>query len=200
MNNAVDVQGERNRVAGRDLIEVNLAPESKDDLLVKAQRDALRGLVSSIADECNQSARHLWVTVVHVAVGVTTVGEIRSSQYQDAVDALERFRENFYEQRRREQLRVRLEQLAQGKRASEELNRFCLSVLGDAHLYDMPSEKLKDAVAHMEVYRQQRQERLQEAKATGLQSEGMPINTLIRTYPIHCLILAGVGFLFGLMF
>lgn len=200
MNNAVDVQGERNRVAGRDLIEVNLAPESKDDLLVKAQRDALRGLVSSIADECNQSARHLWVTVVHVAVGVTTVGEIRSSQYQDAVDALERFRENFYEQQRRENLRARLNELSRGKQASDELSRFCLSVLGDAHLYGMPSEKLREAVAHMEQYQQQQKERLQHGKAGAEQPEGMPIRNLIRAYPIHCLILGGIGFLFGLMF
>ena len=200
MNNAVDVQGERNRVAGRDLIEVNLAPESKDDLLVKAQRDALRGLVSSIADECNQSARHLWVTVVHVAVGVTTVGEIRSSQYQDAVDALERFRENFYEQQRRENLRARLNELSRGKQASDEQSRFCLSVLGDAHLYGMPSEKLREAVAHMEQYQQQRRELLSEAKAAGQHAEPMSFGALLRQYPIQCLVIGAVGFLFGLMF
>ena len=200
MNNAVDVQGQSNRVAGRDLIELHLTPGMKDDLLVKARRDALRGLVAAVADECNQSPRHLWVTVVHVAVGVTTVGEIRSSQYQDAVDALERFRENFHEQRRREQLRMRLQELSRGKKASEELNRFCLSVLGDAHLYDMPSEKLREAVAHMEAYRQQQQERLQNYRADADQPEGMPISNLIHAHPIHCLILAGVGFLFGLLF
>lgn len=173
---------------------------SPDGVLGPRRREALNGLVAAVADECNQSSRHLWVTVVHVATGVNTVGQIRDSQYHDAVNALEQFRENFREQRRREDLRARLKELSAGKKSAEELKRFCLAVLGDAHLYDMPSEKLREAVAHMELYQQQQRERLHEVKAGAEQPEGMPIRNLIRAYPIHCLILGGIGFLFGLMF
>lgn len=171
-----------------------------DGFLGPRRREALNGLVAAVADECNQSSRHLWVTVVHVATGVNTVGQIRDSQYQDAVNALEQFRENFREQRRREDLRVRLKELSAGKKSAEELKRFCLAVLGDAHLYDMPSEKLREAVAHMERYQQQQRELLIEAKTAGQQAEPMLFGALLRQYPIHCFVIGAVGFLLGLMF
>ncbi|MDZ7888942.1 MAG: hypothetical protein U5M72_06750 [Pseudomonas sp.] len=92
----IGVEGDQNRVAGRDYVEINLAAKSEPvEVLSKVQRQMLHSLVEEIAKECAVDARSLWREVVHARVGVEHVGDIPRTKFLEAQDSLVCWRDNF---------------------------------------------------------------------------------------------------------
>ncbi|WDC64140.1 hypothetical protein [Pseudomonas aeruginosa] len=82
----IDVDGDRNRVAGRDFIEVHLAPEHEP--LSQEQRKRLNLLVNNISSEYKVDPWTLWREVVHTRIGVSKVRQIPKSKFSEAERAL----------------------------------------------------------------------------------------------------------------
>lgn len=192
MGAEVDVDGSQNRAAGRDYIELNLASVGQTGKLVRAQRTHLGGLVAEINDQFGVRSADIWTRVIHASLGVNSVDEIQRHQFEDAVAALQEYRRHCLEQKRREGLREEVRALLKGEHVTDECRRYCLREFGDDDLYELPSDKLRQLLVHLEMFiasdtHEKRISRLSFAQ-------------LVSTYPLACSVMVGAGFFVGFLF
>lgn len=153
-NNVVEVEGERNRTAGRDYYEVNLTSDaSKKEPLAKVQRIKLRAVAADVAEECEVSEAFLWKEVIHAKLGVTTINEITRDQYPAALDILDAFRSDRREQRTRQELIDLVREIAQAKGITAELRKFCTREFGEQRLDPLERANILKALAFVDDYR-----------------------------------------------
>ncbi|EHW3211750.1 hypothetical protein K3E65_001799 [Escherichia coli] len=99
----LNLNGDKNKIAGRDYKENNVQIESLDSSqtininvsakageerpLVKSQRISIRKLVNAVAESENTETAPVWVKL-HAELGVNGVSEISGSQYKVALKFL----------------------------------------------------------------------------------------------------------------
>lgn len=144
----IGVEGEQNRVAGRDYLEINLGSQDREPL-AQAQRARLNEEVARLAEELGMDPRMLWRSV-HESAGVKTVGEVRKDQYQDAMSALQAVSERHKELVRSRTLTIELEQATTEKRMAKQLGRFCLREFGEQNLGALTIMQLTQALRYVD--------------------------------------------------
>ncbi|PCB49838.1 hypothetical protein CJT88_06835 [Pseudomonas aeruginosa] len=146
----IELDGDRNRVAGRDYVEINLATPEREPL-AQAQRARLNEEVARLAEELNLDPRMLWRSV-HESAGVKTIGEVKKDQFQDAMAALQAVRERHLEKARAELLIKELEQAALERSMAKQLARYCLREFGEQSLAGLSIKQLTQALRYVDEY------------------------------------------------
>ncbi len=146
----IGVEGEQNRVAGRDYLEINLGAQEREPL-AQAQRTRLNEEVSRLAEELGMDPRMLWRSV-HESAGVKTVGEVKKDQFQDVMGALQAVRERHQEQARARTLITELEQASLERGLAKQLGRYCLREFGESSLAGLSILQLTQALRYVDEY------------------------------------------------
>lgn len=151
----IDVEGNRNRVAGRDYIELTVSPgkEAKEPIS-QVQRQMLRALVQEISAEFEVEARMLWREVVHAQVGVEHVGDIPRDKFLEAQHALVSWRDNRQKQANIKVMVARITSFTKEKGIYDQRDAFCLRQFGEKHLNAMGTEQLRHVLAFVEDYQE----------------------------------------------
>lgn len=152
----VGVDGDSNRVAGRDYIEVNVGngTESKE-FLVAAQRKSLNALVAEISSELSVEARIIWSEVVHAQVGVQSINDIPRDKFIEAQGALVAYRDRRRELAATQALVARILQTANDKGVYLELTHFCTREYGEQKLKSPSRAQLLRALGFVEDFQKQ---------------------------------------------
>jgi hypothetical protein len=140
----IGIDGDSNRAAGRDYIEINLASQEREPL-AQAQRARLNDEVARLSDELGMDPRLLWRSV-HESTGVKTIGEVRKDQFLDAMNALQAVRERHQEQARAKTLITELEHAAAERGLGKQLARYCLREFGEQALARLSIQQLTQAL------------------------------------------------------
>lgn len=146
----IGIDGDANRVAGRDYLEINLASQEREPL-AQAQRTRLNEEVAKLSEELAMDPRLLWRSV-HESTGVKTIGEVKKDQFQDAMGALQAVRERQQEEARAQTLIKALQQAAAEKRMAKQLGRFCLREFGEQNLGALTIMQLTQALRYVDEY------------------------------------------------
>lgn len=146
----IELDGDQNRVAGRDYVEINLATPEREPL-AQAQRTRLNEEVARLAEELNLDPRMLWRSV-HESTGVKTIGEVKKDQFQDAIAALQAVRERHLEKTRAELLIKELEQATTERSMAKQLARYCLREFGEQSLTGLSIKQLTQALRYVDEY------------------------------------------------
>jgi len=122
-------------------VHFNIQPAIDETLLVPAQREQLKALVIQICEEFGDHEWDVW-RLLHARVGVTTVREIKRTQFADAETALR----NHLKQRRDESSHRSLVgtilRVTREKSIQRELNNFCTRQFGERQLKALTREQL----------------------------------------------------------
>lgn len=187
----IDVDGNRNRVAGRDYIELNLPGKDVEEPITSVQRAMLRQLVDEISAECEVEARILWREVVHARVGVEHVGEIPRSRFLEAQDALVSWRDCHRKKANVRLMVAKITNLTKEKGIYNERDAWCLRQFGEKHLVAMGTEQLRLVLAFVEDFHVPQ---LQQQPAPAAVEPVAParlgfisdLKGFVTTYPMHC--------------
>lgn len=144
----IDVDGDRNRVAGRDFIEIHMA--SGTEPLSSEQRRRLNLLVTNISNEYKVDPWTLWKEVVHTRIGVSKVGEIPKDKFDIAEKALQEHAEHLHSLAHAKRLVAELLQVANERGVYADLTRFCSREFGVTVLTKLNPEQLKQALRFLE--------------------------------------------------
>ncbi len=151
----IGIDGDSNRAAGRDYIEINLASQERErEPLALSQRKRLNEEVAQISDELAMDPRELWRTV-HESTGVKGIGEIKKDQFQDAMNALQAVRDRQQEQARAQTLINELQQASSEKSMGRQLARYCLREFGEQALTKLSIRQLTRALKYVDEYQVQ---------------------------------------------
>lgn len=149
----IGVEGDQNRVAGRDYVEINLAAKSEPvEVLSKVQRQMLHSLVEEIAKECAVDARSLWREVVHARVGVEHVGDIPRTKFLEAQDSLVCWRDNFRQLANTQLLIDKITTLTREKHLHVRRDSWCLRKFGEKNIQAMSAEQLRQLFCFVDDY------------------------------------------------
>ena len=148
----IDVEGNKNRVAGRDFIELNLPGKDVEEPITQQQRSMLWRLVEEISAESGTEARILWREVVHARVGVEHVGEIPRSRFLEAQDALVSWRDGHRMKANVRMLVSRILSITEAKDIENQRDAWCLRQFGEKHLNAMGTEHLRQVLAFVEDF------------------------------------------------
>lgn len=186
----IDVEGNKNRVAGRDYIELNLPGKDPEEPITQQQRSMLRQLVEDISAESGTEARILWREVVHARVGVEHVGEIPRSRFLEAQDALISWRDGHRMKSNVRMLVSRILSATQAKDIENQRDTFCLRQFGEKHLNAMGTDQLRQVLAFVEDYQEpaavQPGPAVDKAAAmSGRSSFVLDLKALVVRYPAH---------------
>ncbi|EPO8089457.1 hypothetical protein [Pseudomonas aeruginosa] len=146
----IELDGDQNRVAGRDYVEINLAAQEREPL-AQAQRARLNEEVAKLSEELGMDPRMLWRSV-HESTGVKTIGEVKKDQFQDALAALQAVREQHQEKTRAQALITELEQAAAERGLARQLARYCLREFGEQALTGLSIAQLTQALRYVDEY------------------------------------------------
>ncbi|OBY58220.1 hypothetical protein [Pseudomonas sp. AU12215] len=192
----IDVDGSKNRVAGRDYIEVNLPGKDVEEPITQQQRSMLRQLVEEISAESGTDARILWREVVHARVGVEHVGEIPRSRFLEAQDALVSWLDGHRTKANVRMLVDRIRAITDAKEIESQRDTWCLRQFGEKHLNAMGTEHLRQVLAYVEDF-----QALQPAVAEANEPRKLGFITDVRgfmaAYPVHSGAIALVLFILG---
>lgn len=148
----IGVEGDQNRVAGRDYLEVNVALGATDkEPLVSAQRKRLNELVAEISQDLGIDPKILW-RKVHESVGVESINEITRGKFQEAAGALIAYRDKHTEQAITHTLIKRLDMAATDKGLHQELITFCLHEFGEQRFDALSRVQLGRALSFVDDY------------------------------------------------
>ncbi|WP_339844339.1 hypothetical protein [uncultured Halopseudomonas sp.] len=149
---SVGVEGNENRVAGRDYLEINVGPEADKEPLSSAQRQKLNALVASVSETLEIDPRQVWREVVHAKLGVESIHEIPRTAFDQAYDAVIHFRDTEREFVNVRLMVSRITSLTKEKKIYEERDSFCLRTFGERHLNHMNKDQLRKVLAYVEDY------------------------------------------------
>lgn len=150
---SVGVDGNQNRVAGRDYLEINVAGADSDDSpLSSAQRQRLNALVAEVAVNLGVEKRALWREVVHARVGVESISEIPRSRFAEAEEAILQYQETERRVVNSRLMVARITNVTKEKGVYDERDAFCLRTFGERHLNYMDIEQLRQVLAFVEDY------------------------------------------------
>ncbi|MCY1266033.1 hypothetical protein D9M68_325440 [compost metagenome] len=188
----IDVEGSKNRVAGRDYIELTLPGKEVEEPLTQQQRSMLRQLVESISAESGTEAFILWREVVHARVGVEHVGEIPRSRFLEAQDALISWRDGHRMKVNVSMLVDRIRGATDAKGIEGQRDTWCLRQFGEKHLDAMGTDQLRQVLAFVEDFQiTQSQEQPAPAAIDPPKQVFMPeLRSFVSTYPVHCGVIA----------
>lgn len=189
----IDVEGSKNRVAGRDYIEVNLPGKDVEEPITQQQRSMLRQLVEEISAESGTEARILWREVVHARVGVEHVGEIPRSRFLEAQDALVSWRDGHRMKANVRMLVDRICEITDVKEIESQRDTWCLRQFGEKHLNAMGTEHLRQVLAFVEDF-QTLQPEVNGPRKLGFITD---VRGFMAAYPVHSGAIALVLFILG---
>lgn len=158
----IEVDGDRNRVAGRDYIEVHVSPDQ--DPLSPEQRRRLNRLVTEISTDYGVDPRLLWKDVVHTQTGVSKIDDIPREKFSLAEQALLDHAAQLHAQAHAKRLMAEVLEIANQRGLYQELTRFCSREFGSAILNKLSPDQLKTALRFVEE-RSQPKEPTQRAAA-----------------------------------
>lgn len=198
----IDVEGSKNRVAGRDYIELNLPGKDVEEPITPQQRSMLRQLVEDISAESGTDARILWREVVHARVGVEHVGEIPRSRFLEAQDALVSWMDGHRMKANVRTLVSRILSATEAKDIESQRDTFCLRQFGEKHLNAMGTDQLRQVLAFVEDYQvlapeQSAPDITKGSAATGQTSFVLDLKALVVRYPAHCAGVAALVMIIG---
>ena len=186
----IDVEGSKNRVAGRDYIELTLSGKEVEEPITQQQRTMLRQLVEEISAESGTEARILWREVVHARVGVEHVGEIPRSRFLEAQDALVSWRDGHRMKANVRMLVSRILSVTEAKDIESQRDTWCLRQFGEKHLNSMGTEHLRQVLAFVEDFQVSQPEEQSASVAPETitprkQRFVADLQGLVTTYPLH---------------
>lgn len=144
----IEVDGDRNRVAGRDYIEVHVSPDQGP--LSPEQRRRLNRLVTEISTDYGVDPRLLWKDVVHTQTGVSKIDDIPREKFSLAEQALLDHAAQLHAQAHAKRLVAEVLEIANQRGMYQELTRFCSREFGSTVLNKLGPEQLKAALRFVE--------------------------------------------------
>ncbi|HGE2233434.1 TPA: hypothetical protein ACGJXX_004006 [Pseudomonas aeruginosa] len=204
----IDVDGDRNRVAGRDFIEVHLAPEHEP--LSQEQRKRLNLLVNNISSEYKVDPWTLWREVVHTRIGVSKVRQIPKSKFSEAERALLEHAEHLHSLSHAKRLVAEVLQIANERGLYQDLTRYCSREFDLTVLNKLNPEQLKQALRFVEdaagLSSQQNNQlpadrslegQAHERHGSGWKAFVIEARAMVVAYPIQCGLLAALLVVLG---
>lgn len=163
----VNSTGEQNRISGRDFNEnhiqidkfdsrhtINIAiPSGMQDKrpLVKAQRKELNTLVAAVSTICGGEAYEIWQKV-HAEIGVSSIEEMTSNQYQAAISFLQSMIERGKDRDASKALVSLLLRNSEDSELRQKLIRYCHVNFGTGRLNDLTRSQLQMTLAWLDQY------------------------------------------------
>lgn len=145
----IDVDGDLNRVAGRDYIEVHVGPDQGP--LSPEQRRRLNRLVTEISTDYAVDPRLLWKEVVHTQTGVSRIDDIPREKFSLAEQALLEHAEHLHAQAHAKRLVAEVLDVANQRGVYQEMTRFCSREYGVTVLNKLNPEQLKTVLRFVET-------------------------------------------------
>lgn len=193
--NQQQFHGAVEQVAAGDIKNFIEAPKPDKEPLVKAQRKRLNALVAEVAAECSVAGPALWLQVLHPQLGVDSINDITRDQFQDALDALDVYRQEHRDRVACKGLIDRISSAVLRKGIAAELDRFCIREFGQQYLNSLDRGQLQKALAFVDDHA---------AVVPPGQVQSPPvrltIQQLVLSYPVHTGGIAVLGFIIGKVF
>lgn len=161
----VNSTGEQNRISGRDFNEnhiqidkfdgrhtINIAiPSGMQDKrpLVKAQRKELNALVATVSTTCGSEAYEIWQKV-HAEIGVSSIEEMTSNQYQTAISFLQAMIERGKDKDASKALVSLLLRNSEDSELRQKLIHYCHVNFGTGRLNDLTRSQLQMALSWLD--------------------------------------------------
>ncbi|MCY1295834.1 hypothetical protein D9M71_116220 [compost metagenome] len=185
----IEVSGNRNSVAGRDIIQVAL--DDKKEPITANQRRRLNALVAEVSDDLKVEAKTLWTDVVHVRLGVQTVGEITRDQFLQAEQALYDYRQQQLDTSSNNRLISEILRQSKLKGIAKPMSDYCLHTAGVSKLKRLDRDKLLQVLRFVESYQVTPEQEPPESVAAEVitptkQSFMTDLKVFLTTYPMHC--------------
>lgn len=162
-DNDIEVNGDRNRVAGRDLIKIkgnngsinfgtqlNIDTRNEPRDLVPAQRQALYDL-SLKCVELGGDSKEIWRRVF-AELGVKQIDDITVEQFSQARRVLQARLDQFQDEDDKRRLIGKILRAAAEKGAKAELNNFCDVTFGRTHLNSLLRVDLQRALEFIQGF------------------------------------------------
>ena len=144
----IEVDGDRNRVAGRDYIEVHVSPDQGP--LSPEQRRRLNRLVTEISTDYGVDPRLLWKDVVHTQTGVSKIDDIPREKFSLAEQALLDHAAQLHAQAHAKRLVGEVLEAANQRSVYQEMTRFCSREFGSTVLTKLNPDQLKAVLRFIE--------------------------------------------------
>lgn len=144
----IEVDGDRNRVAGRDYIEVHVSPDQGP--LSPEQRRRLNRLVTEISTDYGVDPRLLWKDVVHTQTGVSKIDDIPREKFSLAEQALLDHAAQLHAQAHAKRLVGEALEDANQRGVYQEMTRFCSREFGSTVLTKLNPDQLKAVLRFIE--------------------------------------------------
>lgn len=190
----IGVEGDQNRVAGRDYLEINLGGQDREPL-AQAQRVRLNEEVARLAEELGMDPRMLWRSV-HESTGVKAIGEIKKDQFQAALSSLQAVRDRNLEIARAQTLITHVHAVIADKGLAVDVERFCLREFGESSLQRLTIMQLTQVLKFADSA-QLWEPQLDSPRTTT----GWPaIRAVLLNYPWHFGAVFMIGLLVGRLF
>ncbi|MDN0093907.1 hypothetical protein [Yersinia rohdei] len=206
----METNGDRNRVAGRDFHEKNIAADnfiSRDFVnitipatemdnrpLVPAQRKQLNQLVKEIIETGHEEGFSIWQKV-HAEIGVSSIDEMTVSHYQVAYSYLLALRDRYCEKEASKSLIHLLLKNTQQESERQQLIKYCHIQFGSGRLTELTRSQLQQALSWLDE-----KEDLEAMPSTVSASEKrLSWRQLLRYYPIFIGSVFATGFLIALL-
>ena len=144
----IEVDGDRNRVAGRDYIEVHVSPDQGP--LSPEQRRRLNRLVTEISTDYGVDPRLLWKDVVHTQTGVSKIDDIPREKFSLAEQALLDHAAQLHAQAHAKRLVGEALEAANQRGVYQEMTRFCSREFCSTVLTKLNPDQLKAVLRFIE--------------------------------------------------
>lgn len=194
----IEVDGDRNRVAGRDYIEVHVSPDQGP--LSPEQRRRLNRLVTEISTDYGVDPRLLWKDVVHTQTGVSKIDDIPREKFSLAEQALLDHAAQLHAQAHAKRLMAEVLDIANQRGFYQELTRFCSREFGSTILNKLSPDQLKTALRFVEERSQPKEPAPREAAAPVATSWWAQMVELWVQRPSHAAVLVVVSAVVGKIF
>ncbi|SIP89656.1 hypothetical protein [Aquipseudomonas alcaligenes] len=194
----IEVDGDRNRVAGRDYIEVHVSPDQ--DPLSPEQRRRLNRLVTEISTDYGVDPRLLWKDVVHTQTGVSKIDDIPREKFSLAEQALLDHAAQLHAQAHAKRLTAEVLEIANQRGLYQELTRFCSREFGSTILNKLSPDQLKSALRFVEERSQPQGPNQQAATAPVVTSWWAQMVELWQQKPSQAAVLVVVSAIVGRLF
>lgn len=189
----IEVDGDRNRVAGRDYIEVHVSPDQEP--LSPEQRRRLNRLVTEISTDYEVDPRLLWKDVVHTQTGVSKIDDIPREKFSLAEQALLDHAELLRQQAHSKRLVAEVLEVANRRGVYQEMTRYCSREFGATVLNKLNPEQLKAVLRFVET---------DAAPQTAPKAEKLSFMkrmiSLSSQHPAHLATVLAVGIVIGKIF
>lgn len=189
----IEVDGDRNRVAGRDYIEVHVGADQEP--LSPEQRRRLNRLVTEISTDYEVDPRLLWKDVVHTQTGVSKIDDIPREKFSLAEQALLDHAELLRQQAHAKRLVAEVLEVANRRGVYQEMTRYCSREFGATVLNKLNPEQLKAVLRFVEA---------DASPQTAPKADKLPFMkrmiSLSSQHPAHLAIVLSVGIVIGKIF